>query len=315
MSKPLLVTGAAGFVGARFVESCKGNVIAVDDREYFSERPEHKGLDFGKIVDRKELLEFLESKPQIKGIVHLGACTDTTEMNKDLLRERNLLSSQMLWKFAAEAKIPFVYASSAATYGDGSLGYEDDESKLLTLRPLNPYGESKHEFDRWVISQERGARPKSWAGLKFFNVYGFGERHKGRMASVALHAFDQIKETGRLKLFKSYREEIADGEQRRDFISVEDVVKVLWFALERPLHRGIFNLGTGRARSFLDLAHAVFLVLERPVKIDFIDMPPGLASRYQYFTQSNVAKLRQSGYREPFLTLEEGIRKYADRLL
>jgi len=312
---PILVTGAAGFVGARFVESCNERgreVISVDEVAHFSSREEHRGLDFVTVVDRPELLTFLDSAPRLQAIVHLGAVTSTTEMDREVLREKNVECSQALWKFAVAKKIPFVYASSAATYGDGSLGFSDEESEIARLKPLNPYGESKQQFDLWALAQT--ISPPAWAGFKFFNVYGFGERHKGSMSSVVLQAFDQIQKSGRVKLFKSANPNYADGEQIRDFVSAEDVVKVLWFALEKPLRRGIYNLGTGKARTFHDLVKATFAALGKAPAVDFVEMPEVLKERYQYFTEAPMEKLRAAGYSEPFLSLEEGVARYCRRL-
>lgn len=320
MSDPLLVTGAAGLIGARFVESCNRRaqpVISVDDPEHFRTRAEHHGVEFGTIVDRAVVLEWLAAnRPALAGIVHLGACTDTTELDVAYLTRVNLRASQDLWLHAAANALPFVYASSAATYGDGANGYDDDEAKLAALRPLNPYGDSKHQFDLWALAEERaGHRPPAWCGFKFFNVYGFGERHKGPMASVVLHAFDQIRGRGSVRLFKSHRPDVADGHQVRDFVFVEDVVRVLHHALSAPIARGIYNLGTGSGRTFLDLARATFAALEAPERIEFIDMPEALRARYQYFTEARTARLRGAGYREPFTALEDGVRQYVARLL
>lgn len=317
---PLLVTGAAGFIGARFVESCNRRrlpIVAVDRLASFAERREHCGLDFGTRIDIDALDAWLAAEPRtLAGIVHLGACTDTTEMDADYLRRVNLAYSQRLWRWASERRVPFVYASSAATYGAGAYGYDDDEALVPKLRPLNPYGESKQQFDLWALAEERAGRmPPAWSGFKFFNVYGFGERHKGKMASVVLHAFDQIRADGEVRLFKSYRPDIADGAQRRDFVWVEDVVAVLHFALERPLARGLFNLGSGTSRTFLDLVHATFAALGMTPKIRFIDMPESLRARYQYATEARMDRLRAAGWTAPFTTLEEGARRYVARLL
>jgi ADP-L-glycero-D-manno-heptose 6-epimerase len=317
---PILVTGAAGFVGARFVESCNARrraVVSVDEAELFGRRPEHAGIDFGTVVDRREVAAALAAG-QIapRAIVHMGACTDTTEMREDFLREVNLESSQDLWRHAVAARIPFVYASSAATYGGGELGYDDDEALIPRLCPLNPYGESKRLFDLWALDEERQHRaPPSWSGFKFFNVYGFGERHKGRMASVVLQAFDQIQQRGAVRLFRSHRDGIADGHQQRDFVCVEDVVEVLWFALETPIPRGILNLGTGQARTFLDLVRATFAALGVAERIEWVDTPEDIRERYQYFTQAEVGRLRAAGYRRPFTSLEDGVARYVARLL
>ncbi len=318
--KTLLITGAAGFIGARTVEAARDRgyqLISVDTREFFLSRPEHQGLDFGRIVDRDELFSDWDAGKlgRIDGIIHLGAITSTTELDVQLLRRINIEYSQEIWKRAARLGIPMTYASSAATYGEGELGYQDDETLIATLKPLNPYGESKRLFDLWALEAERsGMAPPAWSGFKFFNVYGFGERHKGSQASVVLHSFDKIRKDGVARLFRSHRAGIADGEQKRDFVSVEDVVEVLFFAIEKPIRRGVFNLGTGQARSFLDLARATFAALGLPEKIEWIDTPVEIRDRYQYFTQATMEKLRHEGYSKAFLSLEEGVRRYIGRL-
>jgi ADP-L-glycero-D-manno-heptose 6-epimerase len=316
---PILVTGAAGFIGARFVESCNLReipVLSVDQLNYFAERPEHRGLDFGTRIGMDDLADWLKAhSPNLNSIIHLGACSDTTQMDRDYLKRVNIDYSKMLWELATRHRIPFYYASSAATYGAGEKGYDDDEKLLGELQPLNPYGESKKVFDLWALDQERaGKTPPTWAGFKFFNVYGFGERHKGKMASVALHSFDQIRAAGQVRLFRSHRDGIPDGHQKRDFIAVEDVIDVLHFARTRPIRRGIFNLGTGQARTFLDLAKAVFAALGAPEKIEYFDMPAQIRDQYQYFTEARMERLRREGYIQPFSSLEDGVRKYVGRL-
>lgn len=318
---PVLVTGAAGFIGARFVESanlCGVPVISVDTADEFTSRAEHEGVDFGTVVDRDALFDELADgrlDRAVRGVVHLGACTDTTELDEAWLERVNVVYSQRLWTAARNAGVPFAYASSAATYGDGSRGFVDDEAAMHLLEPLNPYGESKLRFDLWALDEERAGRaPAAWSGFKFFNVYGFGERHKERMSSVVLQGFDQIRTTGRVRLFQSHRDGIADGHQQRDFVYVDDVVDVLWFALETPLRRGIYNLGSGTARTFLDLAHATFAALGREPEIEFVPTPEHLRERYQYFTQADLTRLRAAGYDRPFTSLEEGVRRYVERL-
>jgi ADP-L-glycero-D-manno-heptose 6-epimerase len=316
MSSPgksaILVTGAAGFIGARLSQALGESgtpVIGVDHLAHFESRPEIREMEipFHGRIERDQL--WLQKDLEISAIVHLGACTDTFQLDRDFLRKVNLEYSQKIWDLACERKIPLVYASSAATYGDGGLGYDDSEELIPRLHPLNPYGESKQAFDVWALEQERrGHAPPAWSGFKFFNVYGFGERHKGRMATVVLQAFDQIRETGELKLFKSHKAGIADGEQKRDFVYVGDVVEVLRYALSKPIRRGIFNLGSGQARSFLDLGRAVFKELGRRENIRFIDTPEVLRSRYQYFTQARMDRLRAEGYSRPFHSLEAGVR-------
>ena len=316
---PILVTGAAGFVGSRFVERCNERgipVISVDARAHFSERAEHRGIDFGTIIDRDVLLDRLvQAPPRMQSIVHMGACTDTTQYDVEFLRRVNLEYTKSLWRFATEQRVPFVYASSGATYGDGGHGFRDDESQMGDLVPLNPYGDSKLQFDLWALAEEtRGRTPPVWSGFKFFNVYGFGERHKKKMASVVVTAFDQILATGRVRLFKSHKDGIPDGHQSRDFVYVRDVVDVLFFALEKPLPRGIYNLGTGEARTFEDLAKATFVALGRKPEIVYFDTPMELRERYQYFTQADMAKLRNAGYSRAFTTLEDGVREYVQQL-
>ena len=314
----VVVTGAAGFIGARLVDALAARgrrVGSVDQLGYFESRPEHAAVDFGLRLPPEGLVDWLRNRTDIEVIVHLGACTDTRETDQNKLTRMNVASSQQLWRYAVEARVPFLYASSAATYGAGELGYDDDEALLPRLRPLNLYGESKQQFDLWALEQERlGSAPPAWTGFKFFNVYGFGERHKGTMASVVLHAFDQISRSGRVRLFKSHRSDIADGHQARDFIAVEDVVAVMMTLIDRPIPRGIFNLGTGQARTFLDLARAVFAAGSWPEQIEFIDTPPDVRRHYQYFTQARIDRLRAAGYSAPFTSLEDGVGRYVSKL-
>jgi ADP-L-glycero-D-manno-heptose 6-epimerase len=313
----IIVTGAAGFIGyqvAKTLEKKGVPIIGVDELLFFESRTEHQDLSLTEraspdvILDEAFFQEHLDANKPITGIIHMGACSDTTELRVDYLTRVNLNYSQILWNLAVKFNIPFVYASSAATYGGGEVGYEDLENNFAKLKPLNPYGESKRLFDLWAIEQEKlGNTPPAWSGFKFFNVYGFGERHKGKMASVVLQGFDQIRKNGNLKLFKSHRTGIDDGEQKRDFIFVGDVVSVLLYALEKPIRRGIFNLGSGRARSFKDLAHATFQAMKLETKIEFVDTPIEIRDRYQYFTEATMGKLKQEGYSEHFLSLEEGV--------
>jgi ADP-L-glycero-D-manno-heptose 6-epimerase len=320
----IIVTGAAGFVGyqvARKLVQQKRKILGVDEVLFFETRKEHQDLSLETaspetILDREFYASMKAKGTPVTGIIHLGACTDTTEMRLDYLKQVNLDYTRTLWQHATEFGIPFVYASSAATYGAGENGYDDDESKIALLKPLNPYGDSKQQFDVWALAEEKAGRtPPSWAGFKFFNVYGFGERHKGKMASVVLQGFDQIRAQGGLKLFKSHKAGIADGEQKRDFVYVEDVVDVLLFALQKPIRRGIFNLGSGQARSFLDLAKATFHALEKTPNIEFIDTPIEIRDRYQYFTQANMQKLKAEGYSRPMTSLEDGVQKTVQALI
>ena len=315
----VIVTGAAGFIGSRLVQALSSGgtqVVSVDDLATFDSRPEHAGIEFGERVATDDLDSWLEqAEPPIDAIVHLGACTDTRETDRAYLTRVNLEYSQRLWRYTSVAGVPLIYASSAATYGDGSLGYDDDEALIPRLKPLNAYGDSKQQFDIWALDQEgRGVHPPNWCGLKFFNVYGFGERHKGAMASVVLHAFDQIRATGRMRLFKSHREGIADGHQSRDFVFVDDVVGVLQALAVRPVARGIFNLGSGHARTFLDLTRAVFRALNVPERIEFIDTPEDVRRHYQYFTEATMARLQAAGYARVLTTLEDGVSQYVRAL-
>lgn len=332
MAESYIVTGAAGFIGARFVESARKRgaaVVSVDLKgnaksggtNAFESRPEHRGIDFGKTLDVDELQPFLERegealKKNLTAIIHLGACSDTMELDEAVHERLNVAYSKMLWSWCSKSRVPLVYASSAATYGDGASGYDDDESKFASLEPLNPYGWSKLRFDLWALEREKaGETPPTWAGFKFFNVYGFGERHKGRMASVILHSSDQIQNTNKVKLFKSHKAGYGDGAQKRDFVYVDDVVDVCMFAASGRVLRGIYNLGTGQARTFADLARATFKAFGKEPNIEFIDMPEALRERYQYFTEAKMERLRAAGYDKPFTSLEDGAARYVQRLL
>ncbi|OGQ14448.1 MAG: ADP-glyceromanno-heptose 6-epimerase [Deltaproteobacteria bacterium RIFCSPHIGHO2_02_FULL_40_11] len=315
----ILVTGAAGFIGARFVEAALSNhhVISVDKASYFKERREHARIPFQTIVDRDDLFTWLtKNQPKLSAIIHLGACTDTTEMDVDYLTQINLEYTKKIWAYAAKHQTPLVYASSAATYGEGELGYDDNEDLIPKLKPLNPYGRSKQDFDLWALDQEKkGNHPPTWSGFKFFNVYGFGERHKNNMSSVILKSFDQIRAKGFVRLFKSHRAGISDGEQQRDFVFVGDVIDVLNFAYQKPIQRGIYNLGTGQARSFLDLVRGVFHALGKKENVEFIDTPIEIRDKYQYFTEARMENLKQQGYTKSFTSLEAGIEQYVAELL
>lgn len=311
-----VVTGAAGFIGGRLATALqeKGHaVIAVDQPEAFAKRIEFKDRSFDQQLTPESFLEQLAAKKlsAVSGILHMGAITSTLEFDETKLRKANLEYSQALWEICTDQRIALFYASSAATYGGGEAGYSDQpRGNWDALQPLNPYGWSKHRFDLWVRQRiAAGLTPPRFAGFKFFNVYGFGEGHKGRMASVVWHAYQQILSQGHVTLFRSHRAGIADGHQKRDFVSVEDVVHtVLSFAQDPALPSGIYNLGSGKARSFLDLAHAVFAALGRPVAIQWQDTPVELRDKYQYFTEADLTYLRAQGYRVPMLELEAGIR-------
>lgn len=314
-----VVTGANGFIGANLAAA----LLARGDRRmavvdvFGSAAPRYpEALGQAERVERDALEPWLERHgAAVTGVLHLGACSDTTATDRAFMLRNNLEYTRMLWNFCARRAVPFVYASSAATYGDGAQGF-DDESDPRLLRPLNLYGESKQLFDLWALEQELA--PPRWAGLKFFNVYGPRETHKGRMASVAFHAWKQIRAEGEVKLFRSHREGVPDGGQQRDFVYVADAEAVCRFFLEMPASaaspNGLYNVGTGQARSFADLAHAVFAALGREPRIRFVPMPEDLREKYQYFTQAKTAKLRRAGYAAPFASLESGVADYIRQL-
>jgi ADP-L-glycero-D-manno-heptose 6-epimerase len=315
----IIVTGAAGFIGSALVgELLRAgwqDIVAVDDFSRADKGPNLDGKTLSARVDRKEFFSWLDANEKlVQFIFHLGARTDTTEFNKAIFDELNLHYSQRVWESCVKYGIPLVYASSAATYGGGELGYDDvDETLPRRLKPLNPYGESKNEFDKWAIAQER--KPFFWAGLKFFNVYGPNEYHKGRMASVVFHAFNQIRDTGAMKLFRSHRPDYKDGEQLRDFVYVKDVCSVCMFLMEHRRKSGLYNLGSGRARTFLDLARATFTAMGRTEAITFVDTPADIRDKYQYFTEAQMQKLVGIGYDRPFTSLEEGVHDYVTNYL
>lgn len=314
----IVVTGAAGFISSCLVSflNDKGlnDVVVVDD---FSRTDKNLNLDGKTLIAKVSRDDFFawanDFKNEIEFVFHLGARTDTTEFDKSIFDKLNVNYSKKMWEFCVENQIPLVYASSAATYGLGENGYSDDHSNVEGLKPLNPYGESKNEFDKWVLKQIN--TPPFWAGLKFFNVYGPNEYHKGRMASVIMHAFKQISETGQMKLFASHNPDYKDGEQLRDFVYVKDVCKVCYYLMDQRPQNGIYNLGTGTARTFRDLAEATFQAMNKETKISFIPTPEDIRDKYQYFTEAKMEKLIKSGYSEKFYTLEEGVEDYVQKYL
>lgn len=316
--KVILLTGAAGFIGSYLLGylNKKGfsNIIIADD---FSEEDKWFNFDskqFIAKVEREQLFEWLKKEqPQIDFVFHLGARTDTTEFDYSVHEKLNVQYSKSIWNYCADKNIPLVYASSAATYGNGDLGYKDDHELVEKLQPLNPYGISKNEFDKWALKQ--AAQPPFWAGLKFFNVYGPNEYHKGRMASVIFHSFNQVKSTGKVKLFRSHKPDFKDGQQLRDFIYVEDVARVCYWLMENPVASGLYNLGTGKARTFEDLVKATFTAMSREPVIEYIDMPEDIRDKYQYFTEADMTKLRSTGYEEKFYSLEDGVADYVKKYL
>ncbi|MBL1280127.1 MAG: ADP-glyceromanno-heptose 6-epimerase [Fluviicola sp.] len=317
----IVVTGAAGFIGSclvgRLNKSGHDNIVAVDD---FSKTEKDSNLE-GKTliakIGRKDFVNWLkEFGEEVDFIYHIGARTDTTEFDIDIFNELNLNYSKDVWNLCAEYKIPLVYASSAATYGLGENGYKDDHSIIEKLKPLNPYGDSKNDFDKWALREvEKGNQPPFWAGLKFFNVYGPNEFHKGRMASVIFHAYHQINKTGGMKLFRSHNSDYKNGEQLRDFIYVKDVVEVCYYLMDTPPTSGIYNLGTGQARTFLDLTKNTFSAMNKEENISFVDTPEDIRDKYQYFTEADMTKLIDSGYSKGFHSLEEGVSDYVKNYL
>ncbi|MEM6524783.1 MAG: ADP-glyceromanno-heptose 6-epimerase [Bacteroidota bacterium] len=313
----IVVTGAAGFIGSKLINKLNQEnfnyIIAVDKFDNVQKNKNLAGLTILKKIDRDEFINWLDTNyEEIEFIFHIGAKTDTTLFDIELLTRLNTSYTKELWHRCVKYQIPLVYASSAATYGLGENGYKDDESAIPNLKPLNPYGQSKQDFDVWALEQEK--KPFFWTGLKFFNVYGPNEYHKGRMASVVWHAYRQIKETGKMKLFRSHHPDFKDGEQMRDFIYVEDVVDVCYWLMHHRQNSGIYNLGSGTARTFLDLAKAVFKSMGIPEDISFIDTPEDIRDKYQYFTEADMGKLRSIGYEKKFHTLEQGVEQYISNL-
>jgi len=321
----IVVTGTAGFIGSVMVQLLNErgltDLLLVDDFGVEKKIKNWEHQKYTKVIERQVFLDqLINNEHSIDIIIHLGARTDTTEFNYAIHEELNLEYSKSLWQYATAKKIPFIYASSAATYGAGEHGYEDSHVILDKLCPLNSYGISKNEFDKWAVAQTK--KPPLWTGLKFFNVYGPNEAHKGRMASVVFHAFNQIKSTGVVKLFKSHRSDFKDGEQLRDFIYVKDLVAVIDWMMHAMLSNewtssknGLYNLGTGKARSFYDLAVNTFIAQGLKPTIEFIDMPEDIRDRYQYFTEANIDKLRAAGFDRSFSSLEEGVADYVKNYL
>lgn len=312
----IVITGAAGFIGSCvakfFMENHTHRVVIVDDFSVEKKQPNLRGLQKLECVERTAFFSWAEDQ-SIDWVIHLGARTDTTEQDYDIFQKLNVDYSKSIWELCVKKGAGLIYASSAATYGDGSHGYDDHHDIVPQLQPLNPYGLSKNMFDQWALKQEKA--PEQWYGLKFFNVYGPNEFHKERMASVVFHAFQQISDSGRMKLFRSHREDYNDGEQLRDFVYVKDVCSVISFLFQSQAVSGLYNLGTGEARTFLDLGSAVFDAMGRERNIQFIDTPTDIREKYQYFTEANMQKLSSAGYQKSFTSLEKGVQDYVQHYL
>ena len=337
----IVITGAAGFIGSVVAGELnnrgRNDLVLVDDFSKKQKERNYIDLRYNVLINRNDFFDwFEENHYYVDFVVHLGARTDTTEFDWNVFQKLNVDYTETMFSLCAEYQIPLVYASSAATYGNGELGYDDSHEVVERLQPLNPYGRSKNEVDKWILKQEK--QPPFWAGLKFFNVYGPNEYHKGRMASVIFHSFNQINATGKVKLFRSHRPDFEDGQQLRDFIYVKDIANVICFMMEGQqttvnrqqtsstenfnsqlstfnLKSGIYNLGTGKARSFYDLAAATFKAMGKDVNIEFIDIPEDIRDKYQYFTEANMTKLRNAGYDKEFTSLEDGVEDYVKNYL
>lgn len=314
----IVITGAAGFIGSNLTgflnKQGLQQIVLVDDFDHPMKKLNLLHKQYLATVHRDDFFSWMDQHHrQVEFVFHMGARTNTAEFDRKIFNRLNLGYSQQVWRLCTAHAIPLIYASSAATYGDGTLGYNDDHHLVKSLKPLNPYGESKQDFDKWVLDQVD--TPPRWTGLKFFNVYGPNEYHKGRMASVIFHAFQQIGETGKMKLFRSHRPAFTDGGQRRDFIYVKDLVNVIYWLYKNGPASGIYNLGTGISRTFLDLTIATFHAMKREPDIEFIDTPLDIRDKYQYFTEASMEKLRNAGYVEAFSTLEEGVEDYVGNYL
>lgn len=317
-TQTIAITGAAGFIGSYLTGYLNNlgftRLILIDDFSDKEKVKNLKGKQYLHKVHREQFFEWVKShKGGIQYMFHLGARTDTTEMDYEVHKKWNLDYSKLIWEYCLNEKVPLVYASSAATYGNGEFGYKDSHDIVNKLEPLNPYGRSKNEFDIWALEQKKS--PPFWAGVKFFNVYGPNEFHKGRMASVIFHAYYQIKSKGKVKLFRSHNPRYKDGEQLRDFVYVRDVVQMCaWLMVQQPAN-GLYNVGSGKARTFNDLVNAIFATLNIPSEIEYIDTPEDIRDKYQYFTEADMEKILNAGYDKPFTGLEEGVADYVHNYL
>jgi ADP-L-glycero-D-manno-heptose 6-epimerase len=314
----IVVTGAAGFIASCLAGALneKGyrDLVLVDNFRHEEKKPNYERKKYTALVERDNFFGWLKDNHRyVEFIFHLGARSATIEANAEVLQTLNLGYTQRMWEACVEFGLPLVYASSAATYGGGEHGYSDSHEVVERLTPLNLYGKSKNDFDRWVLKQPR--EPFFWAGLKFFNVYGPNEYHKQRMASVALHAYNQIRQTGGMKLFRSHNPAYPDGGQMRDFVYVKDLCDVMIFLMEQRPKSGIYNMGTGKARTFRDLVAGTFRAMGIPENITYIDTPTDIREKYQYFTEADMQKLRSVGYAREFSSLESGVEDYVKRYL
>ncbi len=314
----IIVTGALGFIGSALIgellRNGYGQIVAVDDFDKTEKLPNLQDKNILHRISRNEFLAWVPAHARdIQFIFHIGARTKTNEFDLHVLQELNVNYTKELWRMCTQYSIPLIYASSAATYGNGENGFDDDPLKRSYLQPMNPYGNSKQEVDVWISEQSQ--TPPFWAGFKFFNVFGANEYHKDRMASVVFHAFHQIKESGRMRLFKSYRSDYENGAQRRDFVYIKDVLQVLMHFMENRKNSGIYNLGSGRSHTFLQLAQGVFKALNAPEAIDFIDMPEDIRDNYQYYTQASMQRIKEAGYTPDFWNFEEAIADYVQHYL
>ncbi len=314
----IVITGAAGFIGSIMTGVLNrdgfSDLVLVDDFSREEKAANFRSRKFSEKVERDVFFRWLEENHRfVQFIIHLGARTDTTEFDKNIFDRLNFGYSVRIWEACVSYGLPLIYASSAATYGSGEYGYDDDHELVSRLQPLNPYGVSKNDFDKWALSQEK--QPFFWTGIKFFNVFGPNEYHKGRMASVVFHTFNQIRQTGKMKLFRSHRPEFIDGEQKRDFIYVFDAAEVMLYFMKNRKQSGIFNLGTGHARTFNSLATIVFNAMGLEPVIEYIDTPQDIRDKYQYYTEAKINKLRLAGYQREFTSLETAIEEYVKEYL
>ena len=311
----IILTGVSGFIGSCLLTELNKSgfnrdVVVVDDFYKLYKDKNNSNKEVREWMHRDIFLDWFEKTTQkVDLVLHIGARTDTALLDKKIFNELNLNYSQRIWRVCTKRDIPLIYASSAATYGDGSHGFNDDHIHIKTLRPLNPYGESKHHFDLWAL--EQNAKPPFWIGCKFFNVYGPNEYHKSRMASVIFHTFHQIKNSGGMKLFRSHRSDFADGHQSRDFIYIKDILSmIMFFVHNQKVDSGIYNFGTGKARTFLDLAQSTFSAMDVTENISYIDIPEDIRDTYQYYTKADMTKIRAAGYTKECWSLEDGVNEY-----